>query len=95
MFMQLLFPALCVACNVWGGVGVGYAYSDIGISANWVARKDHSGRFDEDALMVAAQWQAVHFGAFSVGPYVGRTITPDGKGPGARTVYGGSVQWNF
>lgn len=93
MFFQLIGPAICAACNFFGGIGVGYSYRDFGASINWVDRHTQAGKIDEDTLMVAVNWEAVHYGQFSAGPYVGHTFTPDGKGPAAITVVGVSIQW--
>lgn len=95
MFINLIGPAICAACNMLGGIGIGYASHDIGLSLNWVDRLTLAGKPDEDALMVAASWQALRVGHLAIGPYVGRTFAPDGKGPKQITAVGAAISWSF
>jgi hypothetical protein len=95
MFIELLSPAICAACNMLGGIGVGYAYHDVGVSVAWVDRHTLAGKPDEDMLMGTVSYQALHVGRLSVGPYVGRTFAPDGKGPKPITAVGLQISWGF
>jgi hypothetical protein len=95
MFFQLIAPALCAACNFYGGLGFGYQLDGFGASINWVDRHTLVGKIDDDTLMVAASWQALHMGRLSAGPYVGRTFTLDGRGPKAITLVGLQIQVEF
>lgn len=93
MIFQVLGPAICAACNILGGAGVGYEYKGVGVSMNWVYRQVGSGAVDYDTLMPALSYQALTWRQFSVGPYVGKTFTLDGKPHPSTWASGIMFQW--
>ena len=93
MFLEFIAPAIACACQMFGGVGVGYEVHGVGVSLAWVDKHVVSGKIDPDTMMVAVSYQALHFGKVSVGPYVGRTFALDGKhGDEQATVAGIQLQ---
>jgi hypothetical protein len=92
MFLQLLTPAICAACNMYGGIGLGYEYKGFGTGVAWVDRHTRIGKIDEDAMAVTASYSALKLGRMSIGPYVAKTFAPDRKGPPSVFVSGLQIE---